>query len=97
MILILSSSLVVDETNDPYWKWDSILLFIWFERTSIRCRFQQNPNEVHWTTVKTILKFLRNTKDVVLVYGVKPKAELKVSCYADAGFQTDKDDTKSYS
>ncbi|GJY00351.1 retrotransposon protein, putative, ty1-copia subclass [Tanacetum coccineum] len=25
----------------------------------------------------------------------KPKAELKVSCYADASFQTDKDDTKS--
>ncbi|GJR61542.1 retrotransposon protein, putative, ty1-copia subclass [Tanacetum coccineum] len=34
-------------------------------------------------------------KDMVLVYGVKPKAELKVSCYADASFQTDKDDTKS--
>ncbi|GJU32225.1 hypothetical protein Tco_1175814 [Tanacetum coccineum] len=36
-----------------------------------------------------------NTKDMVLVYGAKPKAELKVSCYADASFQTDKDDTKS--
>nr|GEX51555.1 hypothetical protein [Tanacetum cinerariifolium] len=36
-----------------------------------------------------------NTKDMVLVYGAKPKDELKVSCYADASFQTDKDDTKS--
>ncbi|GJR50280.1 retrotransposon protein, putative, ty1-copia subclass [Tanacetum coccineum] len=36
-----------------------------------------------------------NTKDMVLVYGEKPEAELKVSCYADASFQTDKDDTKS--
>ncbi|GJU71646.1 reverse transcriptase domain-containing protein, partial [Tanacetum coccineum] len=36
-----------------------------------------------------------NTKDMVLVYGAKPKAELKVSCYDDASFQTDKDDTKS--
>ncbi|GJV85969.1 retrotransposon protein, putative, ty1-copia subclass [Tanacetum coccineum] len=27
---------------------------------------------------------MRNTKDMVLVYGTKPKAELKVSCYADA-------------
>ncbi|GJX88572.1 protein kinase-like domain, concanavalin A-like lectin/glucanase domain protein [Tanacetum coccineum] len=26
----------------------------------------------------------RNTKDMVLVYGAKPEAELKVSCYADA-------------
>ncbi|GKE33553.1 hypothetical protein Tco_1452875 [Tanacetum coccineum] len=57
--------------------------------------FQQNPGEIHWTVVKTILKYLRNTKDMVLVYGVKPKAELKVSCYDGASFQTDKDDTKS--
>nr|GEU86622.1 retrotransposon protein, putative, Ty1-copia subclass [Tanacetum cinerariifolium] len=56
---------------------------------------KQNPGEIHWTVVKTILKYLRNTKDVVLVYEAKPKAELKVSCYADASFQTDKDDTKS--
>ncbi|GJT96980.1 putative reverse transcriptase domain-containing protein [Tanacetum coccineum] len=58
-------------------------------------RFQQNPGEIHWTAVKTILKYLRNTKDMVLVYGAKPEAELKVSCYADASFQTNKDDTKS--
>ncbi|GJS88829.1 retrotransposon protein, putative, ty1-copia subclass [Tanacetum coccineum] len=57
--------------------------------------FQQNPGEIHWTAVKTILKYLRNTKDMVLMYGAKPEAELKVSCYADASFQTDKDDTKS--
>ncbi|GJZ37848.1 hypothetical protein Tco_0584039 [Tanacetum coccineum] len=32
---------------------------------------------------------------MVLVYGAKPKDELKVSRYADASFQMDKDDTKS--
>ncbi|GJW05453.1 hypothetical protein Tco_1564309 [Tanacetum coccineum] len=32
---------------------------------------------------------------MVLVYGAKPKDELKVSCYADASFQMDKDSTKS--
>ncbi|GJT93784.1 retrotransposon protein, putative, ty1-copia subclass [Tanacetum coccineum] len=26
-------------------------------------RFQQNPGELHWTAVKNILKYLRNTKD----------------------------------
>ncbi|GKD38750.1 hypothetical protein Tco_1258957 [Tanacetum coccineum] len=56
---------------------------------------EQNPGEIHWTNVKIILKYLRNTKDMVLVYGVKPEAQLKVSCYADASFQTDKDDMKS--
>ncbi|GJR63155.1 retrotransposon protein, putative, ty1-copia subclass [Tanacetum coccineum] len=60
-----------------------------------RIRFQQNPGEIHWTAVKTILNYLRNTKDMVLVYGAKPEDELKVSCYADTSFQTDKDDTKS--
>ncbi|GKA15062.1 hypothetical protein Tco_0694809 [Tanacetum coccineum] len=40
--------------------------------------FQQNPGEIHWTAVKTIFKYLRNTGDMVLVYGAKPKAELKI-------------------
>ncbi|GKB43435.1 reverse transcriptase domain-containing protein [Tanacetum coccineum] len=38
----------------------------------------------HVFAVKTILKYLRNTKDMVLVYGAKPEDELKVSCYANA-------------
>ncbi|GJY21128.1 retrotransposon protein, putative, ty1-copia subclass [Tanacetum coccineum] len=29
-------------------------------------RFQQNPGEEHWTAVKNILKYLRNTKDMFL-------------------------------
>ncbi|GJV00090.1 zinc finger, CCHC-type containing protein [Tanacetum coccineum] len=60
-------------------------------------RFQHNPSKVHLTSVKTILKYLRNTKDMVLVYRGRPEIKLKVTCYADAGFQTDKDDTKSQS
>ncbi|GKA56620.1 hypothetical protein Tco_0755692 [Tanacetum coccineum] len=36
---------------------------------NIASRFQQNPGELHWTTVKNILKYLRNTKDMFLVYG----------------------------
>ncbi|GJQ90531.1 retrotransposon protein, putative, ty1-copia subclass [Tanacetum coccineum] len=40
--------------------------------------------EIHWTAVKTILKYLRSMKDMVLVYRAKPKDELKVPCYADA-------------
>ncbi|GKA12917.1 retrotransposon protein, putative, ty1-copia subclass [Tanacetum coccineum] len=52
-------------------------------------------NPAHWTAVKTILKYLRNTEDVFLVYGGNPKAELRVDCYCDAGFETDRDDIKS--
>ncbi|GKC61765.1 hypothetical protein Tco_1089363 [Tanacetum coccineum] len=36
-----------------------------------------------------------NTKDMFLVYGGNPKAELRVDCYCDDGFETDRDDIKS--
>ncbi|GJW77516.1 retrotransposon protein, putative, ty1-copia subclass [Tanacetum coccineum] len=62
---------------------------------NITSHFQQNPGECHWTTVKNILKYLRNTKYMFLVYGGNPEAELRVDCYCDVGFETDRDDTKS--
>nr|GEX06510.1 hypothetical protein [Tanacetum cinerariifolium] len=55
----------------------------------------ENPGEPHWTAVKTILKYLRNTKDMFLVYGGNPEAELRVDCYCNAGFKVDRDDIKS--
>ncbi|GJR62684.1 retrotransposon protein, putative, ty1-copia subclass [Tanacetum coccineum] len=58
-------------------------------------RFQQNPGEEHWTAVKNILKYLRNTKDMFLVYGGNMERELRVSCYTDAGYLTDADNLKS--
>ncbi|GJX61960.1 retrotransposon protein, putative, ty1-copia subclass [Tanacetum coccineum] len=36
-----------------------------------------------------------NTKDMFLVYGGNPKAELRVDCYCNAGFEIDIDDMKS--
>ncbi|GKC49893.1 hypothetical protein Tco_1072638 [Tanacetum coccineum] len=62
---------------------------------NITSQFQQNPGELHWNTVKNILKYLRNTKDMFLVYGGDTKRELKVSCYTDAGYLTNADDMKS--
>ena len=52
-------------------------------------RFQSTPGEDHWIAVKTILKYLRRTKDAFLVYGGKDE-ELEVTGYVDASFQTDK-------
>nr|GEU87382.1 retrovirus-related Pol polyprotein from transposon TNT 1-94 [Tanacetum cinerariifolium] len=54
-----------------------------------------NLGDLYWTTVKNILKCLRNTKDMFLVYKGDIKRELKVSCYTDAGYLTDADDLKS--
>ncbi|GJX35767.1 hypothetical protein Tco_0247324 [Tanacetum coccineum] len=47
------------------------------------------------TAVKNILKYLRNTKDMFLVYGGNLEAELRVDYYCNAGFKTDIDDMKS--
>ncbi|GJZ41624.1 hypothetical protein Tco_0588510 [Tanacetum coccineum] len=62
---------------------------------NITSRFQQNPGEPHWTAVKNILKYLRNAKDMFLVYSRNHEAELRVTFYCDAGFKTDRDDIKS--
>ncbi|GJY57057.1 retrotransposon protein, putative, ty1-copia subclass [Tanacetum coccineum] len=56
--------------------------------------FQQNPGEPQWTAVKIILKNLRNTKDMFLVYGRNPEV-LRNYCYCIAGFETDRDEIKS--
>nr|GEW86061.1 retrotransposon protein, putative, Ty1-copia subclass [Tanacetum cinerariifolium] len=56
---------------------------------------KKSPGEAHWTAVKNILKYLRRTKDKFMVYGGNSDAELQVKCYCDAGFETDRDDTKS--
>ncbi|KAA0038166.1 gag/pol protein [Cucumis melo var. makuwa] len=57
-------------------------------------RYQSNSRRVHWTTVKNILKYLRRTKDCMLVYGPK---DLILTGYTDSDFQTDKYARKSIS
>ena len=56
-------------------------------------RYQSNPGMEHWTAVKNILKYLKRTKDMFLVYG--GDEELVVKGYVDASFDTDLDDSKS--
>ena len=58
-------------------------------------RYQSNPGVDHWTVVKNILKYLKRTKDMFLVYG--GDEELVVKGYVDASFDTDLNDSKSQS
>ncbi|GJR57389.1 retrotransposon protein, putative, ty1-copia subclass [Tanacetum coccineum] len=53
-------------------------------------RYQQNPGKLHWVAVKHILKYLRNTKDMFLVYGGNPDTELDVTGFCDASCKLDK-------
>ena len=57
-------------------------------------RYQSNPRENHWKVVKTILKYLKNTKDQWLVYG---QIDLKLMGFTNFSFQSDHDDSKSVS
>ncbi|KAJ9547115.1 hypothetical protein OSB04_019658 [Centaurea solstitialis] len=63
---------------------------------SVTSRYQQNPGETHWVAVKNILKYMRRTKEMFLVFGGS-EDEISVTGYSDASFQTDKDDFKSQS
>ncbi|GJZ32035.1 hypothetical protein Tco_0577471 [Tanacetum coccineum] len=75
----------------------SIMYAMMYTRTDVSfalsmvSRHQQNLGEGHWTVVKNILKYLRNTKDRFLVYG--EEEELRITGYCDASWQTDKDDS----
>ena len=62
---------------------------------SITSRYKSNPAEVHWVTVKNIIKYLRRTMDIFLVYG--GEEELVVNGYINASFQADRDDSRSQS
>ena len=56
-------------------------------------RYQSNLGVDHWTAVKNILKYLKRTKDMFLIYG--GDKELIVKGYVDASFDIDLDDSKS--
>ena len=55
-------------------------------------KYQSNPGPEHRTTVKHILKYLRRTKDYMLIYGGD---ELILVNYTDSDFMLDKDLRKS--
>ncbi|GJX20467.1 retrotransposon protein, putative, ty1-copia subclass [Tanacetum coccineum] len=61
------------------------------QEAGIKDLMKKSKGEPHWTAVKNILKYLRNTKDMFLVYGGNPSTKLRVECYCDAGFETDRD------
>ncbi|KAL0373292.1 UNVERIFIED_CONTAM: Retrovirus-related Pol polyprotein from transposon TNT 1-94 [Sesamum radiatum] len=61
---------------------------------SVTSRYQACTEEEHWGAVKSILKYLKRTKDMFLNYG---GGELILESYSDVSFQSDDDDAKSQS
>ena len=56
--------------------------------------YKSNPSEEHWTSVKHIFKYLRRTRDYMLVY---QDESLEPVGYTDSDFQSDIDFRKSTS
>ncbi|KAL0433755.1 UNVERIFIED_CONTAM: hypothetical protein Slati_2709800 [Sesamum latifolium] len=50
---------------------------------SMTSRYQACDEEVHWSVVKTILKYLKRAKDIFFIYG---GGELILEGYSDASF-----------
>ncbi|KAL0448987.1 UNVERIFIED_CONTAM: hypothetical protein Slati_1455100, partial [Sesamum latifolium] len=61
---------------------------------SVTSRYQACTREAHWSAVKIILKYLKRTKDMFLIYS---GGELILEGYSDASFQSDDDDAESQS
>ncbi|KAL0286975.1 UNVERIFIED_CONTAM: Retrovirus-related Pol polyprotein from transposon TNT 1-94 [Sesamum radiatum] len=61
---------------------------------SLTSRYQACAGEAHWGAIKSILKYLKRTKDMFLIYG---GSELILEGYSDASFKSDDDDPKSQS
>ena len=56
--------------------------------------YQSNPGLTHWIAVKHILKYLRRTRNCLLIYS---GADLNPIGYTDSDFMSDKDSQKSMS
>ena len=56
--------------------------------------YQSHPGMGHWIAVKHILKYLRRTRDYMLVYS---GGDLNLIGYIDSDFQSNKDSRKSTS
>ncbi|KAL0448822.1 UNVERIFIED_CONTAM: Retrovirus-related Pol polyprotein from transposon TNT 1-94 [Sesamum latifolium] len=60
----------------------------------VTSRYQACAGEAHWSAVKIILKYLKRTKDMFLIYSSE---KLILEGYSGASFQSDDDDAKSQS
>ena len=65
-----------------------------FYAVGIVNRYQSNPGMDHWIAVKHILKYLRRTRDYMLVYSIRDQNPIR---YTDSDFKSNKDSRKSTS
>ncbi|KAL8162976.1 LOW QUALITY PROTEIN: hypothetical protein V2J09_014465 [Rumex salicifolius] len=57
------------------------------------CQYMHSPTNLHWQAVKRILRYLNGTLDHCLHF--QPTTALSLLAYSDAGWISDKDDSRS--
>ena len=60
---------------------------------TIMSKYQLNPDKKYWIAIKNILKYLRRTKDLFLIF--EKRLELQVEGYIDSNFISNPDDRRS--
>lgn len=60
-------------------------------------RFKSNPGEAHWITAKKILRYLKKTADLGIIYRSLLSKDDSIIAYSDADWAGDQDDRKSTS
>nr|GEW01251.1 retrovirus-related Pol polyprotein from transposon TNT 1-94 [Tanacetum cinerariifolium] len=63
---------------------------------SVVSRYLANPGKNHWKAVKWILKYLRGTAKVGLVYGTNPDNHVDVTGFVDSDYAKDPDKEAEY-
>lgn len=96
-----STTQATDSEREKYQGMTGSLMFSMVETrldiafaTSVASRFAKNPSHLHTEAVKTILKYLKGTKDRGIVYG---QGTLTIEGYSDSDWAGDKDSRKSTS
>lgn len=102
-IFLNKSSDVSLKTEKPYRELIGSLMYIMLGSRPDLCyaigylsRFQENPSDEHWATLKKLLRYLQGTKDLKLKY-IKGKTSIPLVGYVDSDWGSDPADRKSVS
>lgn len=92
-----------DRTNQPYRELIGCLTYATLTTrpdlaaaVNICSQFQSCPTELHWTYLKRVLRFIKGTLDVGLVFRKNPKAAV-MEVFSDADWANDPVDRRSVS
>ncbi|KAL5554672.1 hypothetical protein UlMin_042073 [Ulmus minor] len=62
---------------------------------NVLSRFTSNPGKVHWEAMKWMLRYIKGTFDIGLIYEKKEETKLKLEGFVDADYVGNKDNRRS--